>query len=158
MFQTAREMFDAAREAALDAERIRRQLAAMDEEVPGLGSAGLAQRVSSTPRRDRMEERVASIVDQQERLRARREQDYRLIDAACDVLYGPDNEGGLWALAGWRADAIYHHYLALRTWAEVSEMLGYSQRYVLDQVAAAFDLADANGDLWTRLGRGLAEE
>ena len=157
MYQTARDLFDAAREAALDAERIRRQLRAMDEEVPGLGSAGFEARVRSTPDPDRMAARVSARADQEERLKARREQDYALIDAACEILYGPDNEGGLWALVGWPADAIYHHYLALRTWGETAALMGYNVSYVYERVAAAFDLADANGDMWTRLGRGLAE-
>ena len=141
----------------MDAERIRRQLAAMAEEVPGLGGGGFEPRVRSTPDPDRMAARVAARADQEGRLKARREQDYQLIDAACDLLYGTDNESGLWAIIGWPADAIYHHYLALRTWEEVAQMMGYNVRYVYERVNAAFDLADANGYMWTRLGRGLAE-
>jgi len=94
--------------------------------------------------------------DHKERLEARREEDYRIIDAACEILYGPDNRSGLYALVGWPADAIYHHYLALRTWDAVADMMGYSAQHVRRSVSAALDLADANGDMWTRLGRGLA--
>ena len=98
-----------------------------------------------------------SVVDQGERLRARQDEDYRLIDAACRVLYGADNRSGLYALVGWPADAIYHHYLALRTWEETAALLGYSVRHVQTCVRAALDLADANGQMWTELGRGMAE-
>jgi thiol-disulfide isomerase/thioredoxin len=84
------------------------------------------------------------------------DEDYRLIDAACEVLYGKDGRGGLYSLVGWPADAIYHHYLALRTWEEVGELLGYSPSHVKRMAAAALDYCDANGPTWTELGRGMA--
>lgn len=156
-FSTARELFEAARAAARDAERIRLQLADMDARADSLGGGGFEPRVRSTPEPDRMAGRVAADMDQRQRLRERRAEDYRLIDSACAVLYGPDNRSGLYALVGWPADAIYHHYLALRTWEETAALMGYSVRHVQTCVAAAFDLADANGDMWTRLGIGMAE-
>lgn len=156
-FATARELFEAAREAARDAERVRQQLADMEARAEGLGGGGFDPRVRSTPEPDRMAGRVAANMDHKARLERRREQDYALIDTACAVLYGDDNRGGLWALAGWRADAIYHHYLALRTWEETAALVLFSPRYVQEQVAWAFEVADANGDFWTRLGRGQAE-
>lgn len=155
-FRTAREMLEAAREASLDALRIGRQLRAMEERAAGLGGGGLGARVGGTGEPDRMGARVAAMVDHEARLEERLEEDYRLIDAACEVLYGDGDaaDGGLWAIAGWRADAIFHHYLALRTWEETAALVGYSTRYVLEQVAEAFRMADDNGDFWTRLGRG----
>ena len=87
----------------------------------------------------------------------RQEEDYRLIDAACRVLYGADNRSGLYALVGWPADALYHHYLALRTWPETAALVSYTPRYVQERVAWALDMADANGQMWTELGRGMAE-
>lgn len=158
MYSSARDLFDAAREAARDADRIARQLSVMDAEESDepLGSGGFEPRVRSTPDHDRMAARVASRVDRRAHLERRQEEDYRLIDAACSVLYGTDSDAGLWALVGWPADAIYHHYLALRTWEETAALLGYSAPHVRRQVSVAFDLADANGQMWTRLGRGLA--
>ena len=157
-YASAREMFEAAREAALDAERIRRQLDAMEGADLSLGGGGFEPRVRSTPDPDRMGRAVAAHLEQAERLLARQEEDYRLIDAACDVLYGTDSEAGLWALVGWRADALYHHYLALRTWAEVGELLGYSEQHVWREAMAALDTADAWG--WRAVvgGMGGAED
>ena len=79
-----------------------------------------------------------------------------VIDAACRVLYGPDNRSGLYALVGWPADAIWHHYLGLRTWEEVGELMGYSPAHARRMAYAALDLADANGQMWTELGEGMA--
>jgi squalene cyclase len=157
VYQTSRELFDAARAAARDAELCARQLASMEESALSLGGGGFEPRVRSTPDPDRIGAAVSSVVDQGERLRARQDEDYRLIDAACRVLYGADNRSGLYALVGWPADAIYHHYLALRTWEDTAALLGYSVSHVKHMASAAMDLADANGQMWTELGRGLAE-
>ena len=155
-YQTAREFFEAAREAARDADRIRLQLAAMDARSESLGGGGFEPRVRSTPDPDRIGLRVSALIDHGGMLERRQADDYRLIDAACRVLYGPDDRGGLYALVGWPADAIYHHYLALRTWDETARLMGYSVQHVRRQVAWALDLADANGQMWTELGDGFA--
>ena len=156
MHATAREFFESAREAARDAERIRRQLDAMESRALSLGGGGYEGRVRSTPDPDRIGASVSAMLDQGDRLRERADEDYAIIDAACRVLYGPDNRSGLYALVGWPADAIYHHYLALRTWEGTAAMLGYSVQHVRRQVMCALDLADANGQMWTELGRGMA--
>ena len=156
-YATAREFFEAARSSALDAERIRRELAAMDGREESLGGGGFGPRVRSTPEPDRMAGMVATHVDRRGMLERRQQEDYRLIDAACAVLYGADNRSGLYALVGWPADAIWHHYLGLRTWEETASLVGYSEPHVRRMVAVALDLADANGQMWTELGVGMAE-
>ena len=157
MHACARDFFEAAREAARDAERVSRQLGGMERRALALGGGGFEPRVRSTHDPDRIGRAVGALVDHEAMLEARQAEDYRLIDAACVVLYGRDNRSGLYALVGWPADAIYHHYLALRTWEETARMLGYSVRHVQRSVDAALDLADANGQMWTELGVGLAE-
>ena len=157
MYQTSRELFDAARAAARDAELCARQLASMEESALSLGGGGFEPRVRSTPDPDRIGANVAAGMDVRTVLEARRDEDGRVTDAACRVLYGPDRRSGLYALVGWPADAIYHHYLGLRTWEQVADMLGYSVQHVRRQAMAALDLADANGQMWTELGEGMAE-
>ena len=144
-FASVREMFEAASEAARDAERISRQLAEMDESSLSIGGGGFEPRVRSTPDPDRIGRAVSVTMDYGEVLRMRQDEDYRLIDACCIVLYGEDNRGGLWALTGWWADAIYHHYLALRTWEFTGKLLGYSAEHCCRCASAAFDVADAWG-------------
>ena len=156
MFSSAREMFEAAREAARDAARISCQLDGMERRALALGGGGFEPRIRSTHDPDRIGRSVAALVDHEDVLLQRQDADYALIDAACEVLYGHDNRSGLYALVGWPADAIYHHYLALRTWSEVGAMMGYSEQHVRRAVVSAFDIADANGQMWTELGIGLA--
>ena len=157
MYETAREFFDAARQAALDAERCRMSLQALEDTADGLGSPGFEPRVRSTPDPTREQARASAVMDQRARLEARQAEDYQIIDSACVVLYGPDNRSGLWALVGWPADAIWHHYLGLRTWDETAAMMHFHPRYVQQQVAVALDIADGLGDFGTRIGRGIAE-
>lgn len=157
MYDSAREFFEAASAAAMEAERCRLQLQALDETADGVGSPGFEPRVRTTPDPTREQARTSALMDQRRRLEERQEECYRLIDSACEVLYGPDNKGGLWALVGWPADAIWHHYLALETWDEVAARLMFHPRWVQQQVAVALDVADGLGDFATRLGRGIAE-
>ena len=156
-FQSARELFEAAREASRDAERIRRQLMAMESAAEGLGSPWLGQRVSATGEPDRMASRVAALVDREEMLRKRQDEDYAVIELANRVLYGEDNASGLWALAGWRADAIYQHYVNCLTWEVVARLLGYSRRHVWEQAQVALDMCDGWGLVSVASGMGGAE-
>ena len=156
-FRDARELFEAAREASRDAERIRRQLEAMEQRALSLGG-GMGERVSSTGEPDRMAGRVAGLVDVEESLRERQAQDYALIDLACAVLYGTDSRAGLWSLVGWRADAICQHYLNGLTWAEVGAVLGYSEQHVWREAQVALDVCDGWGLADVMAGRGGAAE
>ena len=156
-FQSARELFESAREASRDAERIRNQLMAMESAADGLGGSGMTQRVSSTGEPDRMAGRVASLVDREEMLRRRQDEDYALIDLANRVLYGEDGRSGLWVLAGWRADALALHYLNGETWGVVGRLLGYSEQYVWQQAQVALDLCDGWGLVSVMAGTGGAE-
>lgn len=155
-FTSARELFEAARKASQDADTINRQLAAMEHRALGMSGGGFEPRVRSTPAHDRMGSAVAALVDRETKLRAQLEADYALIDKACALLYGTDNERGLRSLVEWPADALFHHYLALLTWDETANLLGYSTSYVRDQANAALDFVDANGAMWTELGIGFA--
>ena len=158
MFADAREFFEAAREASRDAERIKRQLDAMAERAEGLGGSGFEPRVRSTSDPDRMGGRVAAMVDRESILRERQAEDYALIDRANEVLYGRDGRSGLWALAGWRADAIALHYLNDMKWSEVAQALCYSEPHVWQQAQAAIDTCDAWGMTSVIGGMGGAED
>ena len=156
-FTSAREVFEAAREASRDAERIRRQLAAMEGRATALQGGGFEPRVRSTPDPDRIGRSVAAMVDVEAKLRERQDEDYALIDFACAVLYGTDSDAGLWSLVGWRADALHLHYLGCMTWAEVGAVLGYSPEHACREAMAALDTADAWGIENAMRGTGGAE-
>lgn len=156
MYTDARDFFNAARKASQDADTISRQLAALEHRALGMSGSGFEPRVLSTPVHDKMGNAIASLVDRETKLRAEQDADYLLIDKACALLYGTDNEHGLRSLVGWPADALFHHYLALLTWDETANLLGYSTSYVRNQANMALDIADANGAMWTELGIGFA--
>lgn len=158
MYANAREFFEAASAVAREADRIGRELSELEDEAESSGGTSFEPRVRSTPEPDRMASRVASRMDRRGMLERRQDECYQLIDAACAVLYGPDNRSGLYALVGWPADALYHHYLALRTWEQAGALLGYSADHVKHMASAALDVADANGLMWTQLGIGFAEQ
>ena len=154
-FQSARELFESAREASRDAERIRNQLMAMESAADGLAGPGLEPRVRSTGEPDRMASRVASMVDREQMLQSRIDWDYRLIDYANEVLYGSDGRGGLWSLVGWRADALALHYLNDLTWAVTGGLLGYSEQHVWREAQVALQTADGWGI--DNVARGMGE-
>lgn len=159
-FSSARELFESAREASKDAERIRRQLLAMEARATSLGGGSFEPRVASTPNPQRMADAVGAMVDREAALERRQADDYDLIDFACEVLYGreQDGSGGLWSLVGWRADALWWHYLGGRTWAEVGRMMGYTPEHACRQAMAALDTCDAWGLAATIAGTGSAAD
>lgn len=157
-FACARELFEAAAEASRDAERIRHQLDEAEERALSSGGATMGSRVSASRDPDgRMVSAVGAKMELEEALRERQERDYALIDLACRVLYGDEPDAGLWALVGWRADALAQHYLNGLTWAEVGDLMGYSESHVWHQAMVALDVCDCNGVMWTIMGRGGAE-
>lgn len=155
-FTDARELFRQAQGAARDAEKIGRQLAADEHRALGMSGGGFEPRVRSTPAYDRMGMAVAVMVDREAKLLEKQDEDYALMDLACALLYGTDQCDGLRTLVGWPADALYHHYLALRTWEETAALLGYSTSHVRNQANYALDYVDANGAMFTMLGIGMA--
>lgn len=153
-YATARDLFDAARDAALDADRIggslRRAEAACGLRghaptgAPG-GRGGVSDPMAPVDR----------LVDQEERTRRRLDEDYALIDLACGVIYGTgqDGRGGVCALLGpATADALWWRYCGGVSWAAVSRHVGMSERWCIEATAAAMDVVDGYG--WRRVADG----
>lgn len=161
-FVSARDLFQQAREASRDAERIRRQLVEMRERSTSLGGGGFEPRVRTTPDHDSMGSRVASMVDRERALARRQAEDYELIDLACAALYGSDQTGeqGLAGLVPetWWADVLWWRYLDDSTWEQVGRAVGYSSRRCFDVAQAALDIADEYGLVRTIEGRGFADD
>lgn len=160
-FTSARDLFESAREAAMDAERCMRQLERMESSALSLGGASFEPRVSATSETDRMGAMVAAYVDMQARLRARQDDDYAVIDYATSVIYGRDQDsrGGVAALLSHaHADALWWHYLGCETWEDVAETIHFSVGRCKQMRNEAFDLVDAVGMDAVLDGRGLAED
>lgn len=155
---SARELFEVVREASQDAERIRRQLDAMEQRTLSLGG-GMGQRVSATGEPDRMGSRVAALVDMEQTLRERQEADYALLNLACAVLYGTDNEGGLSSLVpSWWCDVLWWRFLNASTWEQTAAAVGYSAHRCWEVACLAFDVCDGWGLHNVMAGRGAAED
>lgn len=159
-FVSARDLFQQAREASRDAERIRRQLVEMRERSTSLGGGGFEPRVRTSPSHDSMGARVSAMVDREQALARRQAEDYELIDLACSVLYGGANEDGLAQLVPetWWADVLWWRYLDDSTWEQVGRAVGYSSRRCFDVAQAALDIADEYGLVRTIEGRGFADD
>ena len=159
VYSSCRELFEAARDATADVHRCNRALAAMDAAAASVGGGITCAVGHGHAEGDRIGRMVVAQIARREKLESRIEADYRLIDRANEVLYGADGmSDGLAEIApAWWADAIYHHYLSLMKWADVADLLGYSEKYVIAQVRAAFELADGLGMGATVEGRGHAE-
>lgn len=157
-FASSRELFYAAKDAALDAERCRRQLDALEQRAQRIGSPSFEARVTGGDH-DLIGRNVASLVDRERELEARVEQDYDLIDAACAVLYGRDgvSDGLASLMPPWIADAIYYRYLGLRKWDDVAELLMVSPGHIQKRIRVAFELMDSLGMARTVAGCGAAE-
>ena len=155
---SARDLFEAAREASRDAEYIRRRLLRM-EGAEGVRGASLAPSVSGTRSDVNCTGRVDARIDYEARVSGRLEEDYALIDLACAVLYGDDNGGGVAALLGTRvADLLWHHYLDDESWDEAAEAVGYARMTAFREKDKALDLVDMYGVDLVRQGVGAATD
>ena len=160
-YSNARDFFESVREASREAERTRLTLLRM-EAREGARAQTYAERVSVGGERDRMAQTDARM-DYEERMRERVEEDYQLLDMACQVLYGRESgKGGVDALMGSAvADCISFRYVDARPWSEVASLLGYSRwsrRSLRDLCQQGFDAIDFFG--WENVlgGTGSAED
>lgn len=155
-YASARDFFEAVRDASMDAERTRRTIRRM-ESREGLHaqSYGPRPRGGTHDTMARTDERM----DYEERCRRRVDEDYELIDEACDVIYGADQStGGVGALLGPAyADALWWRYCAAATWREVAAGVGMSERWCVGAVKAALDMVDSYGIGRMASGTGVAE-
>ena len=157
-FSNAEDFFEAVRQASREAERTRLTLLQM-EAREGVRAQGYEPRVSVGGERDRMAA-TDSRIDYEARMAERIEQDYRLLDMACAVLYGRESgKGGVDALMGSAvADCISFRYVDARPWKEVAALMGYSRwsrRSLRDLCQRGFDCIDSLG--WERAIEGVGD-
>lgn len=125
----ALEYFEWARAASRDAESIRQQIVTLEARAKALGGGGFEPRTRSTPDPRRMEGRIVTYMQREEDLRARQEADYAVIEGACRLLYGDEEDGCGGVALGCgplHADVLWWRYLADSQWKEVAHALGHS--------------------------------
>lgn len=158
-YQSARDLFGAARDASLEMTRTMLQLEAMEarRHIKGQGYSGMPH-----GQRADVNCTAASIalIDREEMLRSRIRDDEELLDLACQVAYGADGRGGgVSALLGSvYADVLFWRYCAGESWDTVARECGQSKRTALRYAEVALDAIDAYGLGRMVSGEGMAEE
>lgn len=157
---SARDLMRAARSASEDYERCERQLLALRARAESLGG-GQAGATSGTHPHDSLERRVVALADRERDLEQRKTRDERVMDAACEMLFGGEDtewrEGLSSLVPAFWCDGLWWHYLQRETWAQVSDRLGYSASHLKNCARDALNTADAYGLTTVAAGRGIAE-
>ena len=151
-YATAYELFEAARDAAIQNESIRRRIERMElaEQATAQGEP-----ISKGSISDRMA-RVDARLDLEEELEQTSRENWELIDFASEVLYGELGKAGLAVALGIQyADAIWWRYLAVCKWDDVAKACGATDRTCQTRVQVGMDFIDANGIEPTMLGENL---
>lgn len=141
----ARQYFEEVREAARDAERIRKQLVSLEQEALRIAGPSFEPSRRGVGNRDTMGRRVARYVDTEDRLHRRMESDYAVIDQATAILYGPeqDGQGGVAEGCGMvHGDVLWWRWLADSPWKQVASVLALSRTTVQGMERAAFAWLD----------------
>ena len=153
---SARNLFDAARAAAMECERTRRMLMTMELRETSGGSSDV--KVSRGHVSDPMR-KVDARLDKETLWEQRIEENESLMDYATCVLYGrnQDGKGGIAVVLGTAcADALWWHYLACETWERAGEIVGYTERRCHQMRDMTMDYIDAHGFDAVMDGRGSA--
>ena len=157
-YGSARELFAAVRDAALEGRRAERTLERM-RAAEGVRAQGYEPRVSGGGAPSSGMGATDARMDQEARLSGRLEQDRALLDLAGSVIYGADaGRGGVDALMGSAvADAMWWRYCAAEGWGQVADRLGYSVRQTSRLVDQGTDAVDFFGVRNCACGVGMAE-
>lgn len=154
-YGSARDLFEAARSAARECERERRELARL-ENAEGASGNSMSERVTA-PMSDPLT-RTDARIDHETRVRLAIEEDERLMDYATSVLYGADQRGrfgGLYSFgdiggsAGQTgrvaSDVMWWFYLAPSTWWITSHSVSASESWCRSTRDAAMRFIDSVG-------------
>ena len=140
----ADDFFESAREAAAELERIERRIDSMRSNLSG-GGSGVASTGGQRGDAHGMG-KVDAAVDYEARMRPLLEQDRRILDRACRVLYGDGNGGGVARGIGNRyAEAVWHRALDAKTWKEVAAACDASTATVRRWYDVSMNYIDAVG-------------
>lgn len=155
-YASARDFFEAVREASREAERTRLTIMRM-EAAEGVRAQGYEAGGRSGHRAD-VTARTDARLDYEGKVSERIREDYELIDLACAVLYGKESgKGGIDALMGSAvADCMCFRYVDARPWSEVADLVGYSDRQCMRLCDLGLDAADFFGEANCLGGEGRA--
>lgn len=157
-YEDGRHLFAAVRAAALEHDRITRAIARRRELAGHVGGGGFEPRVrSSKPDVNGTAKSIAAM-DFERRNEQRLAEDKRLMDAACDILYGRDNRGGVAAYVGSAiADCAFLRCCGAMEWREVAEQVGVSVNTARVYVDTAADTVDMHGARFLATGEAWGD-
>lgn len=142
---TARDFFEAVRAASADATRAKAELDALGERRLSLGGHG-TMAVSGGGADVNGTSASVAYLDREAALHRRVEEDYALLDRACEVIYGTDNDRGIERGVGPTfADVVWHRACGDESWDEVAASTGMSARTCRRYYAVAMDYCDSVG-------------
>ena len=157
-FEDGRQLFAAVRAAALEHDRITRAIAQRRELAQHMGGGGFEPRVRSSKPDVNGTARSIAAMDYERRNEARLAEDRRLMDAACDILYGRDNRGGVAAYVGSAvADCAFLRCCGGMDWREVAEQAGVSVNTARAYVGVAADTVDMHGARFLATGEAWGD-
>lgn len=144
----ARDYFEGVRAEVLELRRAQDMLERLRSRC-GIRAQGYETATSGGTARDAMDD-VVRVVDFESRLELRIRDCEDEVSAACDLLYGKDNKGGLAKLKGTRyADAICMAYLQVEEWSDIAEIMQCSPKWCRELCNAGFAYIDKVG--WGRI-------
>lgn len=156
-YQTARDLFEAARSARFEERRTMRTIGEMRARE-GLRARACGAGGGGRPQDDPMRA-TDQRIDYERVCRRRVEEDRALVGFAEKVLFGDGGDGGLASLMGGMpyADVLHCYYCEAMTWQETAQTVGMSRRWCQDAASIALDTIDHDG-LWrSMVGIGRAE-
>lgn len=154
-YSSARDLFEAARDASLDREAAARQLRHLD-----------SRRFSTSRRADGMPSgRTASdgtaasvaFLDYERAAKRRMAEDDALLRHATALLFGTDGAGGAASLISpSHADVVFHRYISAYTWDKAASVCGVAPSTAKRMASELFDVVDAYGVERAVEGAGIA--
>lgn len=157
VYEDARDLMAACREAVLDLQGAQRSIDRMRDaedlhavvyDKPHVSGAAKVDQYGPTDARLDFERRIAP----------RMEDDGRLVSACADILLGRDGErGGLIRLHRRGAEVCLYRDVCGFAWGEVAEIMDMSARRCQELAGAAMDVLDEVGVDAAIAGRGAAE-
>ena len=144
-FENARELFEAARDAAIERDRAKAQLEKMRHRTLGHGSSisgggrGGRKDVNGTSASD-------AILDYETMMRSRLKDDERLLTLAAALTYGKNGREGVAAILGTEyADVLFWRYLNAETWVSCGSICHIAPATAKRRAMTALDAIDAVG-------------
>ena len=155
-YTSAKDFFDAVRDAAVERERTASLLSAQR------ARADLHAQRYDRPMAGGVSDPMAPVDElvEMERLYSERlAADEALLRKAAELLYGVDGRGGVAALLGSEtADLMFWRYCDAKKWASVAAAMKRSRAWCASREAMAFDLIDSLGSDRVIGGDGCAED